>query len=157
MDVTQRSHLLYLIVGDGESINLEKKIKEYGLNDCVRIIGRVSDVMLGEIYSLSDILVHTPTSEGFGLVFLEALSFGLPIITYDDLEAISELYDPDYMVLVPGRDPSVLANRIMDAVNASWDADNIRNKSNQWGWDKVSKEYLKLYHLAINNKKENNR
>lgn len=76
----------YQIIGDGpyrqEIIN---KINELHLEDRVQLITDVEDDRLPEFYSKADIFVM-PTSkskydrEGFGIVYLEAQLFGLPVI-----------------------------------------------------------------------------
>ena len=51
------------------------------LNDYVKLVGNVNDV---ETYlHKSDIYVHSSYSESFGLVFIEAMAAGLPIVSLD--------------------------------------------------------------------------
>lgn len=78
--------LTYTIVGDGPMRKeIETKVKEYGLFDRVTLLQHVSDGKLPELYASHDIFVM-PTSrsrtdrEGFGIVYLEAGLFGLPVI-----------------------------------------------------------------------------
>ncbi len=79
-------NLKYLIVGDGSEKNyLEKLIKEARLEGEVFILNKVSNAELPSFYQLADIFILPNQSqgvdvEGFGMVFLEASSFYLPII-----------------------------------------------------------------------------
>jgi glycosyltransferase involved in cell wall biosynthesis len=73
---------LYL-VGDGElKANMEELIQRLGLNENVKMFGWIKDRgKLFEILKESDILVFTSKpGEGLGLVILEAMSQGLPVI-----------------------------------------------------------------------------
>lgn len=71
-----------LLIGDGEDRNkLLQKETEDGLANRVFHIYHTSDV--GKYLSESSIFVFTSRSESFGMVILEAFSFGLPVITYD--------------------------------------------------------------------------
>lgn len=68
-----------LIVGDGPLNNyLESKIEEYGLKDVVKLKGIVENIE--EIYRSSTLYLHSSRSESFGLVILEAMATGLPVI-----------------------------------------------------------------------------
>lgn len=82
---TLKSHGTSLIViGSGpEEEALNKKIVSLGLQNCVHLMGQVSDVDKIKLLGLSDIYVSTSQHEGFGLVFLEAMACGLSIICYD--------------------------------------------------------------------------
>ncbi len=76
----------YTIVGDGEmKEEIQQKIREYALEDRVQIHGNVDNVALANFYMNADVFVmpsHKSASdrEGFGIVYLEAALFGLPVI-----------------------------------------------------------------------------
>ena len=73
-----------IVMGSGpEQGALSEKIVSLGLEDCVHLLGQVSDVDKVKLLGLSDIYVSTSQHEGFGLVFLEAMAQGLPIVCYD--------------------------------------------------------------------------
>src|SRR5439155_14165450 len=56
---------------------------ELGVENRLRMLGYVSDEVKYGAYSVSDVFVSTAQHEGFGLVFLEAMSFGLPVVCYN--------------------------------------------------------------------------
>ena len=79
----------YIIVGDGPYYGkIFYRIKDLQLETRVRIIRSASDEELPRIYQSADIFVM-PTEkrefdrEGFGIVYLEAQLFGLPVIASD--------------------------------------------------------------------------
>lgn len=72
-----------LIAGDGPlRPSLEKQIRELNLVGKVRILGRVTDAELSDLYSVADMFVlpSAESSEAFGIVQLEAMAHGLPVI-----------------------------------------------------------------------------
>lgn len=70
------------IVGEGsERKNLESMIKELGLENNVKLLGWQNDT--GKFYEQADAFLLTSDSEGWGLVAIEAASYGLPIIMTD--------------------------------------------------------------------------
>ena len=71
-----------MIVGKGpEFKNIKKKITELNLKKKVKMFGFLSKEKLDEIWSKTDVLIMPSTVEGFGLVYIEAMSRGIPIIT----------------------------------------------------------------------------
>jgi glycosyltransferase involved in cell wall biosynthesis len=80
----RHSNSYLLVVGDGpdaEAIN--KKAAGLGVADRLRMLGMCSDADKYAALSVSDLFVSASQHEGFGLVFLEALAFGLPVMCYD--------------------------------------------------------------------------
>ncbi|MEE8303283.1 MAG: glycosyltransferase family 4 protein [Candidatus Tectomicrobia bacterium] len=74
-----------LIIGDGpERSRLETDAKAWRISEQVDFLGNVSDETKFQILNISDIFVSSTQHEGFGLVFLEAMSVGLPIVTYNN-------------------------------------------------------------------------
>ena len=70
-----------VIVGDGaERPLVEERIRKYDLQR-VKLIGKTPDV--SEYYKDSRIFVFTSAFEGFGLVLIEGLCFGLPEVSFD--------------------------------------------------------------------------
>lgn len=73
--------LVYIIAGDGnDRQRLEAVAREIGVQDVVRFAGRVSEDELPDLYRLCDAFVMPSSKEGFGIVFLEALATGKPVI-----------------------------------------------------------------------------
>lgn len=86
LKLIQNAH--YVIVGTGsEEGKLRNLINDYGLNNNVTITGFIPEEELKKFYSICDIFIMTSrylknkkSIEGFGLTFLEANSFGKPVI-----------------------------------------------------------------------------
>ena len=80
-----REHpLRLLIVGSGpQEPVLKSMASDLRLLDRVHFLGQVDENEKFRILQMSDIYVSTSQHEGFGLVFLEAMSCGLPVVCYD--------------------------------------------------------------------------
>ena len=71
----------FLMAGDGdERSQLEKMVKEMHIEDRVLFAGFLSQFDLNRVYTLAKTCVMTSVSEPFGLVALEAMSRGVPVI-----------------------------------------------------------------------------
>ncbi len=87
--------VLCLVCGDGPlRSQLSAEITRRGLQDHMRLLGKVSEEVLGHVYAAADVFVmpNVPVRdnpEGFGLVSLEARAAGTPVVV-TNLEGISE-------------------------------------------------------------------
>jgi glycosyltransferase involved in cell wall biosynthesis len=108
-----RAHLS--IAGDGNQRGmLTERATTLGLTDAVSLLGRREDVH--ELMLNADILVHPARWEGFGLVLLEAMRAGLPIVG-TRVSAIPEVVaDGTTGLLVPPEDPDALARAIAELI-----------------------------------------
>jgi glycosyltransferase involved in cell wall biosynthesis len=105
--------LCLLVVGDGRDADfLEREIDSLGVRAAVRLLGNRDDVPA--LIAVSDILVHASLSEGFGLVVLEGMAAGKPVVA-SNLPSIAEFVDDGVTgFLVDSPEP----RRLADAVDA---------------------------------------
>lgn len=79
--IKQAPDIRFLIVGDGDERNyLEGQARELNITDKVLFTGFLSSAELDRVYSLASVCVITSVSEPFGLVALEAMKRGIPVI-----------------------------------------------------------------------------
>ncbi|MFP4080340.1 MAG: glycosyltransferase [Ectothiorhodospira sp.] len=70
-----------LMVGDGpERPRLERRVTELGLQDCVELVGSVAPADIPAYYQICDAFVFASKSETQGMVILEAMAAGLPVV-----------------------------------------------------------------------------
>jgi glycosyltransferase involved in cell wall biosynthesis len=81
---TCKCHIVGKVVEEDYKAEIDKKIVEYQLTDNVIFHGRLSNQDLDAIYSNSDIFVFPSMLEGYGMVLLEAMSYSLPIVAFDN-------------------------------------------------------------------------
>jgi len=104
--IKEYPQLRYLLVGrydDAEKKRLDELINYLGLQEIVVFTGLLPDEVLGAHFKMGDIFVMPSEKEGFGIVFIEAMYYGLPVIagnkdgSVDALwnGALGTLIDPD--------------------------------------------------------------
>lgn len=105
----------YLIVGrydEKEYSRIMRLIEEHDLAKHITLTGYVTQKELTQLYRLSDIFVMPSRGEGFGIVFIEALSYGLPVIAGNRDASVETLKGGKLGMLV---DPDSV-NEISDAI-----------------------------------------
>ena len=117
-----------IIVGEGESrTELEDFIIYNKLSSSVTLIGNTNNV--SKYYQEADIFCLSSRFEGFGMVLVEALSFGLPIVSFDCETGPSEILNKTGAILVPPEDIEKLSLSLIELMNDGTRRAEIRKDS----------------------------
>jgi phosphatidylinositol alpha-1,6-mannosyltransferase len=110
--------VVYLVVGDGsDRRRLEQKAKSLGLNKHVVFTGYVPEREKVDHYCLADAFVMPARGEGFGIVYLEAMACGVPVVA-SKVDASREVVcDGELGTLVDPDDPHEIRTGILKALN----------------------------------------
>lgn len=107
----------WIILGEGEDRPLlEKKIKEYNLEDRLILKGNVSNVE--DYYKSSSIYVMTSRFEGLPMTLLEAKSYSLPIVSFDCMTGPSDIITNNVNgYLIEPYNIKIMSSKINDIIN----------------------------------------
>ena len=101
------------IVGTGpETPALGALVRELGLRDRVALLGHLPFESLVAEYRNADVFCLPSLQEGFGIVFLEAMAAGLPIVACRAAAVPEVVPDGECGLLVPPRDLTALASAL---------------------------------------------
>jgi glycosyltransferase involved in cell wall biosynthesis len=126
------------IIGDGDLRSAyEQQAKELNIAERVIFTGRISDADLACYYYLSDVVVlpSTTSAEAFGLVLVEAESFGKPVIG-SDLPGVRSVVGEAGLLVKPG-DIDDLAEKLKIILTN----ENLRQKFSLAGLNQVKEKY----------------
>ena len=122
--VNQKPEILYVIVGSGPNEkSLRAKVSEKRLENHVIFAGSLSDSELSEYYTAADAFVLLSEQmtvgkrtfvEGFGIVFLEAYHFGLPVVGGDCGGVRDVVRDRETGRLVDPKDPKAVLDALTE-------------------------------------------
>jgi len=145
---------LVIVGGDGdkapESQFLRQKAINLGIGDKVLFAGRIEQKYLPPYYNSADVLVISSHYESFGLVGLEALACGRPVVS-TPVGAMERLIQKSQAGQVV-RDTlsQSLAKGIQSIITHSTPpADEIRKSVLEYSWSNVASATLKEYETAI--------
>jgi len=147
---------LVLVGGDGdkspESQFLREKAFNLGIQDRVLFVGRVDQKYLPPYYSSADVLVISSHYESFGLVGLEALACGRPVVSTSVGAMESLIQQSQAGQIVSDFRPRSLAKGILSIIRNSTlpTSDEIRKSVLEYSWSNVAAAVFKEYETTIN-------
>lgn len=105
------------LAGDREyTEKIQSLIRERGLDQIVRLTGKVSDSELVNMYQENDIFLFPSHLQSWGLAVFEAMSSGMPVIVSRTAGASEVLEDGKTALLVPPKSPSGIAAAVESLV-----------------------------------------
>lgn len=119
-------------------------IQQYGLSENVIECGYVSKAVISSIYMGACINVLLSKHEGFGLSIIEAAHYGVPTLTFEDLEAIEDVYDDEYLYCMKDRSDKTVADGIIYMYNKLWDKNKIILAAKKFDIP-IYKSYIDVY------------
>lgn len=146
-----------MIVGEGEMrVELEKLTKKLGLERNIVFTGFINETLKPIYYKAADIfcLPSVTTQEIFGIVNLEAMACGVPIVASRIGGIPDVVKNGKNGLLVPPKDHNALANAIIYLLKN----EDIRQKMGREGkkivkgytWEKITEAMETVYELVIN-------
>jgi glycosyltransferase involved in cell wall biosynthesis len=137
-----------LIAGDGPLAGeLAGRAREPDLAGRARVLGRISDQELLDVYRAADVaVVPTLSVEGFGLVVLEAAACGTPSIV-SDVGGLREAAAPlDESLVLPPADTDALAARLGAAARGALPSRAVtREFAERYSWQRLAERHGVLY------------
>ena len=140
-----------LIVGDGDEHDaLHAQAKELDLKT-VRFLGNVDQQMLRKIYNIADVSLVPSRREPFGLVAIEAMACGTPVIATNQ-GGLADIVNEKVGALVEPEDPVDLAGTILRVLKreeetdmAAWRKEIMSYVRDKYAQDKIIRELDELY------------
>jgi glycosyltransferase involved in cell wall biosynthesis len=140
-----------LVIGSGPlEQQLADFITRHQLEDVVIMVGWVDSSDLPRYYASADVLVGPSLHEAQGLVFLEALATGLPVITTDQGGMIDFITNGENGLIVPARDPAALQSALQQLIDNPALLADLRVRaapsvSHEYAWETVAMRYIKSW------------
>jgi len=130
----------FVIIGEGpERPTLERLSRRLGIQDSVLMPGNVSDAEKFQLLSVSDCYISTALHEGFGLVFLEAMESGLPVVCYNRGGQRDFLKDGQTGFLVELGDRKTFKERLLELARDPGSRERIA---------RANRELVKRYYIG---------
>jgi len=147
---------IYSIIGGygPEEKNLERQINSLKLSDHVKLLGPVPEKELSLWLNACDLFVHPSLSESFGIVQIEAMACGKPIVATKNGGSEEIVTDDRLGYIVAKQDPEALGKAIIKAKDNKWDAERILKHSRKYRWDQIAQTIASQYRASIGDEED---
>jgi glycosyltransferase involved in cell wall biosynthesis len=138
------------IMGDGpERENLERITRRLNLENKVFFLGFVDDNEKYKYLNIADVFALASMHEGFGIVYMEAMFCGLPVICSNEGGQVDFLKNKENAVLIDVGDVEACANAMLllhkDKKLYKKLSDNNRVKIKEFYAGKIADSYIKIF------------
>lgn len=146
-DLGYNSHLD--IVGNGPELNYITNLSNKEYKGLVTLHGFMNREQLIHLYQKNDIFIMPSKYETFGLVYIEAISQGLPVIYTRNQGFDGYFKEGEVGYAVKYDDTEEIVQNIIKIIDKNiWDLSVIENElKNSFIWENIAKKYKKIYTL----------
>lgn len=138
------------IIGDGpDRKKIEKKIQSENLSHVIHLHGFQDKQYINKILKKSSVYMMTSYTESFGIVLLEAFSFGIPCVAFDSAEGANEIISNNWDgYLIANRNQEKMVKRVCELLSNHNRrlimGANGQKKSRQFDIEKTKQRWLEL-------------
>ena len=157
-------HYLYIIGGDPESnpndinhemLRLQNLRIELGVSDLVIFLGKRDQDVLQYYYSAAEMLVMPSHYESFGMVALESMACGTPVIATQVGGLQHLVQDKETGFIIPNDDPNALEEKITQLLCKEELKDEFGRNSiayaQSFSWDVITQRIVKVFNKTTKN------
>ncbi len=134
---------------------LQKMEAELELGDLITLLGAKEQDTLVYYYAAAEMVVMPSHYESFGMVALEAMACGTPVIASDVGGLSFNIEDGFNGYLVPGRNPQALADKIALLLRNKVLRDQLAEQAGEWvlrySWANIADELLEIFEETLKN------
>lgn len=136
------------LFGDGQELEfLKNKVKELNLEKQINFYGFKAQDFIKKYMQNSSLYVMTSFEESFGLVLIEAMSYGVPCIAFDSAQGAKYIINGKNGYFIKKRNKKEMADTIKKYLKLSSKdkleyGNNARNTSKLYTFDKIQNIWL---------------
>jgi glycosyltransferase involved in cell wall biosynthesis len=139
---------------DPEAVRLMTEAREAKVQDRVRLLGRVSRTLMPALLRSADVVLSTPWYEPFGIVPLEAMACGRPVVATAVGGQLDTVREGVTGHLVPPQDPDALAAALRPlladrSLREAFGAAGNRRVLRHYTWPLIARRSTEVYRRAI--------
>jgi glycosyltransferase involved in cell wall biosynthesis len=144
--VRERKDILCVIVGAGKVRTvLERQIRSLRLENYILLAGGKPHDEIPLWMNACDLFVLPSLRESFGVVQIEAMACGKPVVATRNGGSEEVVISDEYGLLAEPADPENLAEKILVALDREWDSEAILAYAERFTWENIAKEIAGVY------------
>lgn len=138
---------------NAEMARLQDMVDELKIENFVIFLGKQNQQMLPYYYSAAEVVVMPSHYESFGMVALEAMACGTPVVASQVGGLAFLVRDGVTGFVVPGNDVQTLAKRLVELIKNKELRDKLGSNSSEYAqlyaWENISEKMIEVYHQIL--------
>ena len=138
---------------DAEMARLQAMRQVLGIHDIIVFLGAKDQEVLPNYYAAAEMVIMPSHYESFGMVALEAMAMGRPVVASEVGGLAFLIHDGINGYHVPTRDPEALAERIYELLTNDECRDEMgrlaRKNAEQFDWSIIARHIVSVYHHLL--------
>jgi glycosyltransferase involved in cell wall biosynthesis len=141
-----KKDVISIIVGEGPLRHrLEKQVRESGLGESIKFVGLKSHAEIPIWINACDVLALPSLRESFGVVQIEAMACGKPVIATRNGGSEEIVISEEYGLLCDPGNSKDLADKLLAGLKKEWNGRKISEYAQKFDYGKIKEEFLKTF------------
>lgn len=146
----ERKNLELFIIGGGDQREIKKEIEKLNLSEYINLVGSRPHKEIPKWINAADLLIFPSLIESFGIVQIEALACGTPVVATKNPGSNQIIKSEDIGLLAEKKDSEDLAAKINQALEKDWDNEKLKNYVEEnYSWERVADQTIDVYNKMV--------
>lgn len=141
----QQVYILFLGRNNEPGYTIDSLIEQTGYKEHLILCGNIDKAQISSFYQEADAVALLSKAEGFGLSLIEGMNFGIPCMTFTDLDAFEDIFSQDAVLGIPDREDGTVANSLIEILSLEWSKKEIIKYSKRFDSAAMADNYINVY------------
>ena len=133
------------VAGSGPMLNdLKEMTKNHKNGELIEFLGVTSDEELADLYSRAKLLLYPVVNEDFGMIPIEAMSLGTPVVAHASGGPLETITEGKTGVFFKELTAKALAEAVKKAQKKKWSQEILREEAKKYSFSAFEKKITKL-------------
>lgn len=144
-EVQCATYVLFLGRNNESGYSLDNIINNSRNSQHLVLCGNIDKNEIASYYKQADGVALLSIAEGFGLSLIEGMHFGVPCMTFTDLDAFDDIYSETAVIAIPDRNDQTVSDCMQQLLSRNWDKNAILEYSKKFEASAMANNYLNMY------------
>lgn len=148
-EIRNNTYILFIGRNLQKGYSIDALIENSPYKSHLILCGNIDKKGMPDFYCQADCVSLLSFAEGFGLSLIEGMHFGIPCMTFSDLDAFEDIYDKRSVIEIKDRTDFEVAKGLTKLLTKKWNKQDIIDYSKKFSLDQMAKNYIRAFNIII--------